>query len=142
MLTKGRNIERVSIWANHLCSPSKTRYRKVNEDFYYIITQWLVPSPVNKRKRSKELNFLKEEIYWQGKFSKRGKIGNSLSIWLQQGNNKLSFVIVVKGREFVDVTINAKGEDCWLNWHCCQHKIITKDWWTSPKILSQNNTVG
>ena len=50
------------LWTNHPCYSSNTRYKKVNEDVNQIITQWLVPSPVNKRKRRKKINFLKEEI--------------------------------------------------------------------------------
>ena len=114
MLKKGRNIEMGHLWTNHPCYSSNTSYKKVNEDVNQIITQWLVPSPVNKRKRSKEINLLKEEIYWQGKLSKRRKIGDSLSRWLQQGYNRLSFVIVVKGGEFLEVSINSKGGDCWV----------------------------
>ena len=135
MLTKGRNIERGSLWTNHPCSPSNTSYKKLNVGVNQIITQWLVPSPVNKRKRSKELNFLKEEIYWQGKLSKRRKIGNFLSRWLRQGRNRLSFLIVVKGGEWLDVSINAKGGECWkefslMSKEFSNDKGITKDMMT------------
>ena len=37
-----------------------------------------------------------------------------MSKWLQQkGNNKLSFVILVKGGDGLGVAINAKGGNCW-----------------------------
>ena len=47
------------LWTNHPCYSSNTCYKKVNEDVNQIITQWLVPSLVNKKKRNERAKFLK-----------------------------------------------------------------------------------